>query len=75
MFYSKNTINLNGEELRTITIRREGGFEKIFMNGEFIYHIDPLPNPLETVRFEATTLEGGIDNDFRINSYAVKRIN
>ena len=75
LFYSKNTININGEELHKITIRREGGFEKIFMNDQFIFHIDPLPNPLEIVRMEATANDGTLDNAFEINSFSVKKIN
>jgi hypothetical protein len=74
LFYSKNTANINGEELHKITIRREGGFEKVFMNDTFIFHIDPLPNDLEMVRFEAATTSQSIDNDFEINSLEVKRI-
>lgn len=74
LFYSKNTININGEELHKLTMRREGGFEKIFINDEFIFHIDPLPNPLELVRFEAATNDGTIDNELEVNSLKVSKI-
>lgn len=72
LFYSKNTVNVNGEEIRKITIRREGGFEKIFINDTFIFHIDPLTNPLQAVQFEATSLEDRIDTEFMIRNFTLK---
>ena len=75
LFYSSNTININGEELSKITIRREGGFEKVFMNEQFIFHIDVLPNPLETVKFEATANDGSFDTAFEINDFRVSQLN
>ena len=75
LFFSQNTININGEALNKITIRREGGFEKIFMNEEFIYHIDLQANPLDVVRMEATTPEDAFDNAFEIQQFEARKIN
>ncbi|MEM1119112.1 MAG: hypothetical protein AAGJ18_01605 [Bacteroidota bacterium] len=69
LFYSKNTININGEELNEITIRREDGFEKVFLNGEFIFHIDEQETPISLISMEATTSAGAIDTEFEVNSF------
>ena len=74
LFYSKNTTNINGEELHKITLRREGGYEKVFMNDEFVFHIDPLPNPLQSVRFEATGSDGSLDTNFEIRGFTVNKL-
>ena len=75
LFYSTNTININGAPLSKITIRREGGFEKVFMNEEFIFHIDLQENPIGLVRMEATTPENTIDNTFEIQRFEARKIN
>ena len=75
LFFTTNTTNINGQELNKITIRREGGFEKIFMNEEFIYHIDLQANPLGVVRMEATTPEDALDNAFEIQQFEARKIN
>jgi len=68
-------LNINGSTLNRITIRREGGFEKIFMNEQFIYHIDLQKTPIETVRMEATTPEDTFDNAFEIKRFEARKIN
>ena len=75
LFYSKNTSNVNGAAVNKITIRREGGFEKVFMNEEFIFHIDLQANSLGTVRMESTTSQGAIDNAFEIQRFEARKIN
>lgn len=75
LFFSQNTLNINDAPLNKITIRREGGFEKVFMNEKFIYHIDLQDNSLEMVRMEATTPEDALDNAFEIERFEARKIN
>jgi len=75
MFYSKNTININGEAINKITVRREGGFEKIFLNEQFIFHIDEQATPIQSVRMESTKSDGTIDTGFEIQRFEAKKIN
>ncbi len=75
LFFSSNTSNINGAPINKITVRREGGFEKIFLNEEFIYHIDLQANPLSTVRMEATMPQDAIDGAFDIQQFEARRIN
>lgn len=75
LFFSTNTININGAPLSKITIRREGGFEKVFMNEEFIFHIDLQANPLGLVRMEATTPDNTLDTAFDIQRFEARKIN
>jgi len=75
LFYSKNIANVNGEEINKITIRREGGFEKVFINEAFIFHIDLQASPIGTVRMESTTSQGTIDNAFEIQRFEARKIN
>lgn len=75
LFYSKNVININGEELKEIIIRKEDGVEKVFMNGEFIFHIDEQKMPISLVKMEATTSEGAIDTELEINGFEFSKIN
>ncbi len=75
LFYSKNTININGEEVNKITVRREGGFEKVFLNEQFIFHIDEQAAPIQTVRMESTKTDGAIDTAFEIQRFEAKKLN
>ncbi len=75
LFFSTNTININGAPLSKITIRRAGGFEKIFMNEEFIFHIDLQEAPLGLVRMEATTPQDALDTTFDIQRFEARKIN
>ncbi len=75
LFYSTNTININGEELNNIIIRREDGFEKVFMNGEFIFHIDQQEMPISLVKMEATNSAGMLDPELEINGFEFSKIN
>lgn len=75
LYFSPNTSNINGAPLNKITIRREGGFEKIFMNEQFIYHIDLQETPLSTVRMEATGPEDALDNTLEIQRFEARKIN
>jgi len=75
LFYSKNVININSDELKEIIIRSEDGFEKVFMNGEFIFHIDPQETPISLVKMEATTSAGVIDAELEINAFEFSKIN
>ena len=75
LFFNQNISNINGALLNKITIRREGGFEKIFMNEQFIYHIDLQKTPLATVRVEATTPQDALDNAFDIQRFEARKIN
>ena len=61
--------------INKITIRRHGGFEKIFMNEKFIFHLDQLEGSVRSVSFES--LENGtnqFDNDFQIHSIQLSEL-
>jgi len=75
LFYSKNTANVNGEEVSKITIRREGGFEKVFLNEQFIFHIDEQEAPIQSVRMESTKTDGALDTAFEIQRFEARKIN
>lgn len=75
LFYSKNTINIAGEELNKITIRREDGFEKVFLNGEFVFHLDLQEDPISIIKIEATKTDRTFDADFRIGSAVFTKLN
>ncbi len=57
LFRATNGGNINGRRVDRIHIRRHGGYEKIFLNEAFIFHLDELPAPLKSVRFESTDLQ------------------
>lgn len=75
LFYSKNTININGEVVNKITVRREGGFEKVFLNEQFIFHIDEQATPIQSVRMESIKTDGTIDAAFDIQRFEAKQLN
>ncbi len=75
LFYSKNTSNVNGAEVNKVTIRREGGFEKVFINEQFIFHIDEQSTSIQSVRMESTRTDGTLDAGFEINRFEAKKIN
>lgn len=75
LFYSKNTININGEVVNKITVRREGGFEKVFLNEQFIFHIDEQATPIQSVRMESIKTDGTIDSAFEIQRFEAKQLN
>ncbi len=54
LYVGTNTDNVGGREVDKITVRKHEGFEKIFFNDQFIFHMDPLPGDLHDVRFEST---------------------
>ena len=53
LFRENNTLALNDRNLDHITIRVTDNATQIFMNELFFFHVDPLPGPLTTVRFES----------------------
>jgi len=75
LFYSKNTSNVNGEEVYKITVRREGGFEKVFLNEQFIFHIDEQADAIQSVRMESTKSDGALDTDFEIQRFEARKLN
>ena len=75
LFFSPNVSNINGAPLNKITIRRTGGFEKVFINEEFIYHIDLQETKIGMVRMDATTPQDAIDNAFKIQRFEARKIN
>jgi len=75
LFRPTNSSNINGREVDKITVRRHGGFEKIFLNDVFIFHIDPMPGPLQSIRFESLVFQtNALDLSLDIQSLAVSQL-
>ena len=76
LYRATNSANIGGREVDRITVQRHDGYEKIFLNDQFIFHIDPMPGPLKSLRFESKEFQTGVlQLDFDIKSVEVYRIN
>ena len=72
LHYRQDTDRANGRAIDNITIRQQDGLELIFVNEEFIFHLD-RQSQLDYVSLSA--LEGDqVVNSFRINSLQVSTI-
>ncbi len=75
LYRATNSANIDGREVDKVTVHRHGGFEKIFLNDVFIFHIDALPGPLKSVRFESKELQtNNFDLSLAVRSVVISRI-
>lgn len=71
LYYSSSVNQLNGQPINKITIRNQDGYDQIFINEQFIFHIDPAP--LDFVKFSA--MNGAQPfNSLEVNSVSIKRL-
>lgn len=69
LYYNNNINFVNDRKIDRITVRNHDGFDQIFINEEFIFHIDP--SKLDYVKM--TAMDGSqINNDFSIESYSLE---
>ena len=75
LYRATNSSNINGREVDKITVRRHGGFEKIFLNDHFIFHLDPMPGPLTSVRFESKEFQtNNLDLDLEVRLVTINQL-
>lgn len=68
LFYSNNIKLVNGKPIEQVTIRQREGVVQVFINEEFIFHIDALP-AINYVTVEAKRDNGQILTTFDIESF------
>jgi len=71
LYYSGAVNQVNGQPINQITIRNQGGFDQIFINEKFIFHIDP--SPLDYVKFSAMNGNQPF-NSLEVNSVAIRKL-
>ena len=75
LYRAMNSANISGREVDKITVRQHEGFEKIFLNDQFIFHVDPMPGPLQSVRFESKEFQtNNFDLNLEIHSVVISEI-
>lgn len=72
LFYSPNLNLVNGRKIDKFTIRQNDGYEQVFINETFIFHIDPQEQ-LDYVKLVAMDGESLNDN-FEISSFILKEL-
>ena len=70
VFYNNNIKLANGRPIEQITVRQREGFVQIFINEEFIFHIDALPE-VNYVTFDAERDNGQVLTTFDISSFVL----
>jgi len=70
IFYNNNIKLANGRPIEQITVRQREGFVQIFINEEFIFHIDALPE-INYVTFDAERDNGQVLTTFDISSFVL----
>ncbi len=72
LHYRQDTDRANGRAIDNITIRQRDGLELIFVNQEFIFHLD-RQNQLDYVALSALE-DDQVVNNFRINGLKISTI-
>jgi len=72
LYYSNNTTLVNNKPIEKFTVRQHDGVAQVFINDQFIFHLDPLPN-LDYSRLEATK-EDVFINSFEVDSFVMNEI-
>ena len=73
LYYSNNTTLVNNRPIEKFTVRQHDGVTQVFINDQFIFHLDPLSN-IEYSRVEATRGDVFI-NTFGVESFVMNEIN
>ncbi len=72
IFYSNNTTLFNDKPIEKITIRQQADVTQIFINEQFIFHLDALP-ALDYYQLEATTGDA-FDTSFDIERFELNEL-
>lgn len=72
LFYSSNVNLVNGEVIGKVTLRNIDGIEQVFINDQFIFHIDAQAN-LDYVRMTAMQ-DDQLSEDFVVSRYSISDI-
>ena len=76
LYRASNSANIGGREVGKITVRRHDEFEKIFLNDQFIFHLDPMPGPLKSVRFESKEFQtNSLNLALEVHSLVISQLN
>ena len=74
IFGGTNAINWANSRKVSYTIQRQDNLEKLFINDEFVFHLDPLPGSLLSVSFDSRLGDDRINQTFHIDEITVSSL-
>ena len=74
IFGGINAVNFANSRKVSYTIRRHNNLEKIFINDEFVFHLDPLPGSLQTVSFDSRLGDDRVNQTLQIDALSVSTL-
>ena len=71
IFGGANAVSFSNSKKVSFTIQRHDNLEKLFINDEFIFHLDPLPGELLTVSFSSRLADNRVNQALQIDEFTV----